>query len=108
MNLPLEVILSLVLEILIGLWLIWQAIKINSNTDIFQIVVNLFRDRPIILPSLVFLMFPFLAAHIIQDLLKVTNVDITGLTQNISQTLFSSFSSFLCLRHASRTWFIIP
>lgn len=76
MNLPLEVILSLVLEILIGLWLIWQAIKINSNTDIFQIVVNLFRDRPIILPSLVFLMFPFLAAHIIQDLLKVTNVDI--------------------------------
>jgi len=28
----------------------------------------------------------------------------TGLTQNISQTLFSSFSSFLCLRHASRTW----
>ncbi len=53
MNLPLEVILSLVLEILIGLWLIWQAIKINSNTDIFQIVVNWFRDRPIILPSLV-------------------------------------------------------
>ena len=32
----------------------------------------------------------------------------TGLTQNISQTLFSSLSSFLCLRHASRTWFIIP
>lgn len=90
MNLPLEVILSLVLEILIGLWLIWQAIKINSNTDIFQIVVNWFRDRPIILPSLVFLMFPFLAAHIIQDLLKVTNVDINNSSVNnaISDKVF--------------------
>ena len=82
MNLLLEVILSLVLEILIGLWLIWQAIKINSNTDIFKIVVNWFTDRPIILPSLVFLIFIFLAAHIIQDLLKVNNVDIINSSFN--------------------------
>ncbi|MEI6442222.1 MAG: hypothetical protein WCO29_03630 [Nostocales cyanobacterium ELA583] len=68
MNLHSEVILNLALTSLIGLWLIWQAIKINSNIDIFQIVVNWFRNRPIILPSLVFLIFPFLFAYIFQDL----------------------------------------
>jgi hypothetical protein len=56
MNLHSEVILNLALTSLIGLWLIWQAIKINSNIDIFQIVVNWFRDRPIILPSLFFIL----------------------------------------------------
>lgn len=106
MNLPLEVILSLILEILIGLWLIWQAIKINSNTDIFQIVVNWLRNRPIILPSLVFLMFPFLALHIIQDLLKVTNVVINNSSVNnmyISDKVFEKILLVL----ATVTSFII-
>ena len=68
MNLHSEVILNLALTSLIGLWLIWQAIKINSNIDIFQIVVNWFRDRPIILPSLFFSISPFVSAYIFHNL----------------------------------------
>ena len=63
MNLPVEFILSLAIEILIGLWLIWQAIKINSNIDIFKIGVNWFRDRPIILPSLFFWILRLFYGH---------------------------------------------
>lgn len=49
-----EVIWSLAITSLIGLWLVWQAVKINSDIDILQLSVNWFRDRPIILPTLVF------------------------------------------------------
>jgi hypothetical protein len=82
MNLDSEVILSLALTSLIGLWLIWQTIKINSNIDIFQIVVNWFRDRPIILPSLFFLISPFFFAYIFQDLPNFSSADINKLTIN--------------------------
>ncbi|PHM10662.1 hypothetical protein CK516_07315 [Nostoc sp. 'Peltigera malacea cyanobiont' DB3992] len=59
MNLPSEVIWSLTLTSIIGLWLTWQAIKMNSNIDIFYIVINWFREKPIILPSLLLLISPF-------------------------------------------------
>ncbi|MEA5550431.1 hypothetical protein VB713_05460 [Anabaena cylindrica UHCC 0172] len=67
-NLPSEDIWSLVVTSLIGLWLIWQAVKINSEIDILQLLVNWFRDRPIILPSLLFLISPFLSTYIFHNL----------------------------------------
>ncbi|MBD2386459.1 hypothetical protein [Cylindrospermum sp. FACHB-282] len=67
-NLPSEVIWSLAITSLIGLWLVWQAVKINSDIDILQLSVNWFRDRPIILPTLVFLISPFLSTYIFRNL----------------------------------------
>ncbi|AFZ27525.1 hypothetical protein Cylst_5514 [Cylindrospermum stagnale PCC 7417] len=63
-----EVIWSLAITSLIGLWLIWQAVRINSDIDILQLSVNWFRDRPIILPSLLFLISPFLSTYIFHNL----------------------------------------
>ncbi|MBG1258689.1 hypothetical protein [Nostoc commune] len=77
MNLPLEVMWSLILTSLIGLWLIWQAIKINSNIDIFDIAINWFRDRPIILPSLLFLISPFFFTFF-KSLLNFYNADMNN------------------------------
>jgi hypothetical protein len=73
MNLSSEIIVSLALTGLMGLWLIWQAMKINSNIDILKISINWFRDRPIILPSLLFLISPFLFTYISQTLLKLSD-----------------------------------
>ncbi|MBD2694746.1 hypothetical protein [Anabaena catenula] len=72
-NLPSEDIWSLVVTSLIGLWLIWQAVKINYKIDIFKISVNWFSDRLIILPSLLFLIAPFLSTYIFQNLLTESN-----------------------------------
>ncbi len=107
MNLPLEVILSLVLEILIGLWLIWQAIKINSNIDIFKIGVNWFRDRPIILPSLFFLMFPFLSTYIFHnlpaDLNKIFDNRIIGQLLTTFGTVISIYIGNIALESFRKT-----
>ncbi|WP_016950852.1 hypothetical protein [Anabaena sp. PCC 7108] len=67
-NLTSEVIWNLVLTSLIGLWLIWQAVKINSEIDILKVSVDWFSDRPIILPSLLFLVSPFLSTYIFHNL----------------------------------------
>jgi hypothetical protein len=67
-NLTSEIIWSLAVTILIGLWLIWEALNIHPGIDILKISVNWFRDRPIILPSLLLLIFPFLLSGIIHNL----------------------------------------
>ncbi|MEA5513358.1 hypothetical protein [Nodularia sp. UHCC 0506] len=90
MNLTSEVVWSLFLTSLIGLWLIWQAIKINSNIDIFKITVQWFSNRPIILPTLLFLIFPFLSTYIFRIFITKFNMVITN--QIMTQILTTSGS----------------
>jgi hypothetical protein len=63
-------VIWIVITSLIGSWLIWQAIKIQSNVDILKISINWFSDRPIVLPTLLFLILPFLSTHLLHDLLN--------------------------------------
>lgn len=67
-NLSSEIIWILAVNSLIGLWLIWQTVKIYPNIDILKISVNWFSNRPIILPSLLFLICPFLSTYIFHKL----------------------------------------
>lgn len=67
-NLTSEIIWSLAVTSLIGLWLLSQALNIHPGIDILKISVNWFKDRPIILPSLLLLIFPFLLSGIIHHL----------------------------------------
>jgi hypothetical protein len=67
-NLSLENILSLSVTSVIGLWLILQTVKIYPGIDIVKISINWFSNRPIILPSLQFLILPFFFSGIIQKL----------------------------------------
>lgn len=63
-----SIFLSLAVTSLIGLWLIWQAVKINPGIDIWKISVNWLSDRLIVFPSVLFLISPFLSAYIFQNL----------------------------------------
>lgn len=72
-NLSSEIIWILAVNSLIGLWLIWQTVKIYPGIDILKISVNWFSNRPIILPSLLFLICPFLSTYIFQNLSQYFN-----------------------------------
>lgn len=103
MSLPLEFIWGLTIETIIALWLLREAIKIATNIDIFQILFNWFRDRPIILPSLCFLMFPFSYAYLCQNLIGVDFIS----NPHISISIVDKILEKILLILATTTSFLI-
>ncbi|MBK1989239.1 hypothetical protein A0J48_017130, partial [Sphaerospermopsis aphanizomenoides BCCUSP55] len=75
---------------LIGLWLVWQTIKISYEIDILKVSVNWFSARPIILPSVLFLISPFSFSYIFHVLLNLP-ADLHKLFKNpiIAQSLIT-------------------
>ncbi|MBD1807352.1 hypothetical protein H6F98_18125 [Microcoleus sp. FACHB-SPT15] len=73
MSLPSEVVLSLAITGLIGLWLIWQSVMISYQVDILDTLSNWFNKRFIILPSILFIITPFLVPYLIKQISESRN-----------------------------------
>lgn len=91
MNLPPTVFWSVLVT---GSWLIWQTVMIVYKINIFTFLSNWFKDRPIILPAIFFLISPFLSTKIIQSLSE-SNQNFTGnnVAINTSLTILTTAAS---------------
>ncbi len=99
MGLPSEVVWSLAITGLIGLWLIWQSVKISYKVDILDTLSNWFNKRFIILPSILFIITPFLVPHLIEQISESRNRFITAPLDRALTILATASSIFIGNRY---------
>lgn len=73
MSLPSEVVWSLAITGLIGLWLIGQSVLISYQVNLLKPLIDWFNKRFIILPSILFLITPFLIPYLINQISESRN-----------------------------------
>ncbi|BAU64113.1 hypothetical protein STA3757_14820 [Stanieria sp. NIES-3757] len=78
----------LIVETIIFIWLIKESILAVSNFNIFGYLNNWFRGRPIIFPSICFLVFPFVV-------FGTTNNSLLLLTNSNNSSLFTWLTTIL-------------
>ena len=99
MTLPSEVVWSLAITGLIGLWLIWQSVMISYQVDILDTLINWFNKRFIILPSILFIITPFLVPHLIEQISESRNRFITAPLDRALTILATASSIFIGNRY---------
>lgn len=63
-----------------SLWLSWQSVMVAYKINILTCLSNWFKNRPIILPTIFFIVSPFLTTKIFQDFSLVISTPLTIIT----------------------------